>query len=67
MVVLLRQGEETMAKPPETPPHSDIEGVNRDARTGKPSQSQQPDPGAAIDHADKESKAKPEGGRQATG
>jgi hypothetical protein len=50
-----------MAKPPETPPHSDIEGVNRDARTGKPSTSPQPDPGAALHHAEKESKGRPEG------
>ena len=54
-----------MAKPPETPPNSDIDGVNRDARVGTPSRGQKPDPGAAIDHADKESKARPEGGRQA--
>jgi hypothetical protein len=54
-----------MAQPPKTPPHSDIEGVNRDARIGKPSRSTHPDPGAAIDHADKQSKARPEGGRQA--
>ncbi|WP_293974738.1 hypothetical protein [Sphingomonas sp.] len=53
-----------MANPPKTPPHSDIEGVNRDARAGKPSQSPHPDPGAAIDHADKESRGRPHGGRQ---
>jgi hypothetical protein len=49
-----------MPKPPETPPHSDIEGVNRDARVGTPSKSPHPDPGAAIEHARHESKARPE-------
>lgn len=49
-----------MPKPPETPPHSDIDGVNRDARAGKPSGSSHPDPGAALDHAQKEGKARPE-------
>jgi hypothetical protein len=48
-----------MAKPPETPPHSDIEGVNQDARTGTPSKSPHPDPGAALRHAKDESKARP--------
>ncbi|MDO6412759.1 hypothetical protein Q4F19_00025 [Sphingomonas sp. BIUV-7] len=55
-----------MAKPPETPPHSDIEGVNRDARVGTPTRDKQPDPGAAMNHADDESKGRPEGGRQST-
>lgn len=49
-----------MAKPPETPPSSDIQGVNRDARTGTPSRSDQPEPGAAIRQAKKESRARPE-------
>jgi len=48
-----------MAKPPESPPSSDIEGVNRDARVGTPSKSTKPDPGAAIDNAEEESKGKP--------
>ncbi len=50
-----------MAKPPETPPHSDIEGVNRDARTGTPSRSPRPDPGAALKHAEDEGRARPKG------
>jgi hypothetical protein len=50
-----------MAKPPETPPHSDIDGVNQDARVGKPSTSPHPDPGAALHHAEEESKGRPEG------
>ena len=49
-----------MAKPPESTPHSDIDGVNRDARVGSPSKSTHPDPGAAIDDAGNESKGRPE-------
>jgi hypothetical protein len=49
-----------MPKPPETPPHSDIDGVNRDARTGKPSTASRPDPGAALRDAETEGKARPE-------
>jgi hypothetical protein len=49
-----------MPKPPKTPPHSDIEGVNRDARAGTPSKSPHPDPGAAIEHARDQSKGRPE-------
>jgi hypothetical protein len=48
-----------MSKPPETPPHSDIDGVNQDARTGTPDTHSRPDPGAAIDHAEQESKGRP--------
>jgi hypothetical protein len=50
-----------MAKPPETQPHSDIDGVNRDARAGSPSKSPHPNPGGAIDNAKDESVARPEG------
>ena len=49
-----------MAKPPPTPPSSDIEGVNRDARVGTPSKSNKPDPGAALHHAERESKGRPD-------
>ncbi len=49
-----------MPKPPKTPPHSDTEGVNRDARVGKPSKSPHPDPGSALDHAEEEGKGRPE-------
>jgi len=49
-----------MPKPPKTPPHSDIEGVNRDARAGTPSKSPHPDPGAAIEHARDQSKGRPQ-------
>jgi hypothetical protein len=48
-----------MAKPPEAPPSSDITGVNRDARVGTPSKSPRPDPGAALDHAEDQSKGRP--------
>ena len=49
-----------MAKPPETPPSSDIEGVNRDARVGTPVKSSKPDPGAMLDQAKDESSARPD-------
>ena len=48
-----------MANPPEATPHSDIDGVNRDARVGSPSKSPQPDPGAALDNAGEQSKGRP--------
>lgn len=48
-----------MAKPPETPPSSDIDGVNRDARVGTPAKSPHPDPGASLDHAADQSKGRP--------
>jgi len=55
-----------MAHPPKTPPHSDIEGVNRDARVGTPHRDPHPEPGSALNHADNESKAHPPGsGNQA--
>jgi hypothetical protein len=52
-----------MPKPPKATPHSDIEGVNRDARIGTPSKSPHPDPGAAMKDAKGESKARPKQGR----
>jgi len=48
-----------MPKPPETPPHSDIDGVNRDARVGTPSRAPQPEPGSALRHAEQEGKGRP--------
>jgi len=48
-----------MPKPPKATPHSDIDGVNRDARIGTPSKSPQPDPGAAIEQAGNNSKGRP--------
>jgi len=48
-----------MPKPPETPPHSDTDGVNRDARIGTPSKSADPEPGSTLDRAEQEGKARP--------
>lgn len=49
-----------MPNPPKTPPHSDTDGVNRDARIGTPSKSPNPDPGAVLDQAQNEAKGRPE-------
>lgn len=49
-----------MAEPPKSPPSSDIEGVNRDARIGTPRKDPQPDPGAELDRAGEESAARPD-------
>lgn len=49
-----------MPKPPSSPPSSDIDGVNRDARVGTPHKESRPDPGAQIDHAQDQSKAQPD-------
>lgn len=49
-----------MAKPPPSPPSSDIEGVNRDARVGTSHKDGQPDPGSQIDQAKDQSKAQPD-------
>ena len=49
-----------MAKPPASPPSSDIVGVNRDARAGKPHDDGSVDPGAQIDRAKDESTAQPD-------
>ena len=51
-----------MAKPPESGPHSDIDGVNRDARVGQQDGTGKPNPGAAIDNAKDEGTARPEEG-----
>jgi hypothetical protein len=57
--VLLQPKEPTMAKPPEEPPHSDIDGVNQDARPGKPSEDH-PNPGGAIEQERQNSVGRPE-------
>ncbi len=49
-----------MAKPPHMK-HSDIDGVNRDARAGQAPTAPHPDPGAALDQAEKQSKGRPKG------
>ena len=52
-----------MSKPPPTPPSSDIEGVNRDARVGTASKDAHPEPGGALRDADTGSTGQPnEGG-----
>lgn len=48
-----------MAKPPPTPPSSDIFGANRDARVGTTAPSH-PDPGGSIQGAHEGSAARPE-------
>ena len=52
-----------MPKPPKATPHSDIDGVNRDARVGTPSKSPRPEPGSALDRAESDSKGRPERSR----
>ena len=54
-----------MAKPPPTPPSSDLEGVNRDARVNAPNRAAHPDPGGAIKQAQDESKGQPDQGEVA--
>lgn len=49
-----------MAEPPKSPPSSDIDGVNRDARAGSPSKESRPDPGAALHQADEGSVGHPD-------
>ena len=50
-----------MARPPAATPHSDIEGVNRDARIGTPSKEPQPEPAGTLKQAKDESKGRPKG------
>jgi hypothetical protein len=52
--------EHIMAKPPPSGPHSDITSVNRDARAGTASKSDDPNPGAAINNAKDDATARPE-------
>ncbi len=51
-----------MAKPPQTPPSSDIDGVNEDRQPINAPANSKPDPGKALKHADDNSKARPKGG-----
>jgi hypothetical protein len=48
-----------MAKPPPSGPHSDIAGVNRDARAGAPDGDAENGGAAAKEGAQKDSKARP--------
>jgi hypothetical protein len=53
------KGAMTMAKPPSSPPSSDIGGVHRDWRPGLHSTDSEQDPGSKIDQADKKSVGQP--------
>lgn len=48
-----------MAKPPPSGPHSDIEGVNRDARVGRPNRDSRKGTAEDIHIAEKQSKGRP--------
>lgn len=50
-----------MAIPPPTPPHSDIDGVHEDRQRVDTPDNATPDPGARLDRADDESRARPPG------
>ncbi len=51
-----------MAKPPPSGPHSDIAGVNRDARPGSFTPDPQGNKAGALQQADEQSKAQPNEG-----
>ncbi|MET0269490.1 MAG: hypothetical protein ABW173_03575 [Sphingomonas sp.] len=48
-----------MAKPPPSGPHSDISGVNRDARVNTPTPDPQGNDAGDLDEADAKSKGQP--------
>lgn len=48
-----------MAKPPSTAPHSDITGVNRDARVGVPNRDAGKGTAKDLKHAEEQSRGKP--------
>lgn len=48
-----------MPKPPPSTPHSDIEGVNRDARVGVPNRDPKKGTAADIDAAERQSAGRP--------
>jgi len=49
-----------MAKPPATPPHSDTEGVHRDARAGAPNRDPSLGSSKEVGEAEADSKGRPE-------
>lgn len=49
-----------MTKPPRTPPHSDIDGVDEDRKSIQHPDNQKGDPGAKLKRAEDESIARPE-------
>jgi hypothetical protein len=51
-----------MAKPPQTPPSSDIDGVNEDRHRIDTPENSKPDPGDQLNHAEEESRGRPDGG-----
>lgn len=48
-----------MAKPPSSGPHSDIGGVNRDARIGRPNRDEKKGTAVDIERAEEQSKGRP--------
>ena len=58
-----------MAKPPESAPHSDLTGVNRDARVNAPSPESDKDDAKSLETANQDNCAKPpsESGTGASG
>ena len=50
-----------MAKPPATPPHSDLDGVREDEHRIDVPENSRPDPGARLEHARQEDHGRPEG------
>jgi hypothetical protein len=51
-----------MAKPPPSGPHSDIDGVNRDARIGVPNRDPAKGTAKEVDEADTQSVGRPDEG-----
>ena len=49
-----------MPKPPETPPHSDIDGVNRDGTRPSKKLTGRGDSTKALEHAEREDAARPD-------
>ncbi len=48
-----------MSKPPPSGPHSDIDGVNRDARVGTPTNNPHPEPGSSLRDSKEQGKGRP--------
>ena len=56
-----------MAKPPPSGPHSDIKGVNMDARVNTPSRDPEQGTAKELDEADSQSVGQPDEGEVAPG
>lgn len=50
-----------MAKPPATPPSSDVDGVDRDRTVDDIQESGRSDPGSQLERQNEQAKAKPKG------